>query len=226
MAWSRLIYPHLCLHCEQPIKGRGRKLCACCAEQLELLDASRRCAICFAEAGTCSGCWKRMAPLRAIAAAFEYEGAVKTLVRHFKFHDAPELGRGAAAWMAMQLLRLSWPLPDLIVSVPQTPWHAWARGYNQSEVLAQELSRIVHRPACSLLRRQSGGASQSRLPRALRLQLSEDAFSWKRRRAIADQVVLLVDDVMTTGSTLRACAAVLGEGYPKALYGLALAGAF
>lgn len=155
-----------------------------------------------------------------MSSAFEYAGPAATLVQQFKFGKKQELARDLASWMLIQFLRLEVPLPDLIVPVPQPFMRTWTRGYNQSLLLAQEISRLLDRPCADLLKKRSGDFPQTGQSRKQRESLPSDAISWKKRRSISDETILLIDDVMTTGATLRHCAAALQEGYPAALYAL------
>lgn len=177
---------------------------------------------CFAEneGGVCAKCFKKRVPFKRVAGVFEYEGPAASLIRGLKFASREELAKDMAAWMVVQLLELRVPLPDLIVPVPQPLWRTWMRGYNQSDVLAKEVGVLLERPVLRLLKRKSGDFPQSELSRVQREQLTSSAYVWKRRCIISDKIVLVVDDVATTGATLRACGEVLEEGFPAALYAL------
>jgi predicted amidophosphoribosyltransferase len=95
------------------------------------------------------------------------------------------------------------------------------RGYNQSALIAQEIARLLERPCLDLLKKRSGDFPQTGLSREQRESLTSDAITWKKHHPISDKIVLLVDDVMTTGSTLRRCTETLQEAYPQAIYALA-----
>ena len=221
-----LVYPPLCIECGEGV-GEGTTLyCSGCLELLDPIDRSQRCPYCFshdycARRRLCAHCIREEPLFQGMAAVYEYQGPPATLVKRIKYGGQPGLAPGAAALMAMYWLDLEWPKPDLIVPVP-LPFSRWVgRGFNQSDLLARGLGRIIDVPVARVLARSSGDFSQAGLTRKQRLSLTSGRFYLKKRgTAIGDQTVLLIDDVTTTGTTLRRCAEALLPGCPANLYGL------
>ena len=101
---------------------------------------------------------------------------------------------------------------DLIVPVPLHRWRLLQRRYNQSALLALQLGRLSGKPvAPDLLRRRRNTPSQGRLSRAQRQQNVRGAFTVAPGRVseVTGNGILLIDDVLTTGATVEACARVL-----------------
>lgn len=155
-----------------------------------------------------------------IAAAFDYEGPPATLVKRLKYGGQIHLAKGAAAYLAAQFLQMNWPFPDYIVPMPMPLLRRFERGYNQSYLLAQALGNILGRPVCNAVKRSSGEYSQAGLNHQQRLQLSADGFRAVKKIKMYDKRILIVDDVMTTGSSFRCCAEALQELCPESIYAL------
>ena len=122
--------------------------------------------------------------------------------------------------MAVQFLSLDWPIPDFVIPMPMSRLRKIERGYNQSELLAESLAQLIHRPICKGLKRKSGDFSQAGLDHSQRLNLKNDSFFVKNGEQLYDKIVLLVDDVMTTGSSLNCCAEALIPAFPQEIYAL------
>lgn len=221
-----IVYPPLCLHCFTCLEKEGF-FCPSCQTILTLIETKGRCSVCFSEdllgaAKVCGACQKNPSFISHRAAALDYEGPAASLVKHFKYGGQTYLAEGAAAYLATQLIALEWPFPDLIIPVPISLSRHWMRGYNQSALLAKELSKILQRPYCESLGRKSGDYSQAGLNYTQRCSLSRETFSLKLHEQLEDKIILLIDDVLTTGSTLRQCGEVLMEASPRKIYGLTL----
>jgi ComF family protein len=146
-------------------------------------------------------------------AAGEYEGALRDIIHAFKYEGRRSLARPLAAMMrdaAADLLADA----DCVVPVPLHPWRRLRRGFNQAADLARRLEVPVVRALWRVhaTRQQMGLTAESRhrnirgsIRRSPLLRSAVEAY------CIRDRVVVLVDDVRTTGATLDACAAALQE---------------
>jgi len=224
---TAIFFPPLCIHCQESLEDSNTLLCGICSQQLELIDSSSRCPRCFSPHWSpyrrlCGHCHSFPSPFSGLAATLEHIGPAATLVKKMKYGNEPYLARGAAALLVAQWAQLNWPLPDLIVPAPISPLHRTVRGYNQSALLATAMGKILGRPAVSLLRRHGNSWRQAGLSRNQRQSLSPSAFTLNSSTDIEDKRVLLIDDVLTTGTTLRCCAEALAAGYPQSIYGLCL----
>lgn len=223
-----LAYPPLCFSCNELLYD-SEILCEKCQSFMELLDPQNRCKQCFSEdiekrKSICFNCTKQSPFFDAAATAFDYMGPAASLIRKFKYSNQPFLAKGLSAYLAAQYLRLEWPMPDLIVPVPITLTHWLQRGYNQSFLLAEELGLLLQRPVADIIHRSIGDYSQAGLSKTQRMNLNSENFTLKAKRSfsIQDKCVLLIDDVMTTGTTLRHCAKALLSDHPAHLYALAV----
>jgi len=214
--WEKIkdiAYPPSCLLCEQFLGGKKEKLCCKdCLEGLELLDPKERCPRCFGwglEGEVCPSCTDHPPLFYRLGAAFSYEGSAAGLVRQFKYGNRPYLAKSLAAYLAVQMVRMGWEPPDLLVPVPMSWVRKLLRGYNQSALLAQELEQYGMGKAVPCLKRREGGAPQASLSSWQRRQLDTEIFSCTDPQKVAGKRVCLIDDVYTTGSTLSACAEVL-----------------
>lgn len=138
-----------------------------------------------------------------------YEGVLRELVHVFKYGRV----RTLAAPLGARLLEA---LPaeeafDLIVPVPLHWRRRWQRGFNQSELLGKEISRHIGIPLANVLRRGRATATQAGLSNTARRSNVRTAFQGRRfaESLVRGKRVLLIDDVMTTGSTAAACAVAL-----------------
>jgi ComF family protein len=123
--------------------------------------------------------------------------------------------------MAYQFVKLQWPLPDAIIPMPMPTLRRLDRGYNQSVLIAEALGEFLDRPICDILHKRSTGFSQAGLNVTQRKELSSKAFTLKKNHPnMHDKTVLIVDDVMTTGSSLRCCAEALLPLYTANIYAL------
>lgn len=164
-------------------------------------------------------------PIRRARAWAAYDGGTTPIARavaRFKYHGARRLGRRFAAVMASRI-----PSSDVTLVVP-VPLHARRlrdRGFNQSAVLARHLAGILGHPvALSAVARSRDTPSQvTRATAGARAANVDAAFTVATPPLIRDHVVLLVDDVWTSGATTRAVARTLREGGARAVDVLTLA---
>jgi ComF family protein len=155
-------------------------------------------------------------------ATFEGQGPAQTLVQALQRGQAPQLAAGLAGYMAVQLLHSQHPLPDLIIPVPQPFFSSVDIGYSPAFLLAHHLSRVLCRPMISPLKRSWPLLHQHQLNTAQRHRLSASQFQWRKLVVLQGKVVLLIDDEVGTGATLRACAQRLTEAFPAKVIKLAL----
>lgn len=224
-ALSDLVYPPACLHCRDSLDVDSPVLCKACLQLMEMIPPDERCLKCFSpdlhpKMKICPHCLKKPLLFDGIAAVFDFLGPPATLVKKMKYSNMPYLAEGLAAYLTAQFFRLNWPLPDAIIPVPLSWVHHMDRGYNQSELLARSFASYLQRPVINGLKRQSGDFSQAMLNRDRRLLLDKEKFRNGNFLIPANQTLLLIDDVLTTGSTLYRCAEALQGYYPQKIYAL------
>ncbi|MCG5536158.1 ComF family protein [Ectothiorhodospira mobilis] len=207
--WSRIggalvetLYPPLCLCCGAPGQG-GMDLCPDCARELPLAGpACQRCArpLPAAAGPICGDCLRHPPAFDAARAALRYQWPVDTWIARFKFRGRLNHGRLLARLMARQLLPGAQP-PDCILPVPLHRHRLAQRGFNQAAELARPLARALQVPLVpDAVRRTRATPPQQTLSAARRRHNLRGAFTV--RAGFTPGHVLLVDDVMTTGSTL------------------------
>lgn len=112
---------------------------------------------------------------------------------------------------------------DFITFVPMHRKKQWTRGYNQSELLARSLSKRAKIPLINVLQKAKNTKSQADLNREERLKNLDDAFEINSNISLLDRSVIIIDDVITTGSTLNECAKVLKSVGAREVIGVVFA---
>lgn len=208
-----IILPRVCLLCGHGALTDG--LCAACAAALlEKRICTPMCVVCgmpFPESSgpdrACGECLKKTPLFKAARSALACEGAVLDAVHRFKYAGEVNLARPLGNFASLASPGF---VPHVIVPVPLHPRRLKERGFNQSLLLAREVSRSISAPVdYSGLRRTRHTEQQASLTAVQRRENVAGAFSVKEPGAFKDRLVLLVDDVYTTGATIRECASAL-----------------
>lgn len=206
-----LVYPRLCLAChfEQPI--HQELICTQCHYNLpktqQYLDQENRFTQRF---------WGRVA-INTGAAIFQFsqDSGVQRMLHNLKYKGRKDIGVRLGEEYGRKLKKMShFQDVDYIIPVPLHPRKLRERGYNQSAAFAEGLSETMGKPfLMNGLRRivYNKSLARSGVSRAERFQTIATAFQVKRIEKLRDAHVLLVDDVLTTGATLEACAIQLLE---------------
>ena len=149
----------------------------------------------------------------ASVSAYRSRGVVREVVHSFKYSRQIHLRHLLGRWLAEALAdpRLAGRRFDLVVPVPLHPARQRERGFNQAELLAAELQHISGLVVRNVLQRTRYTATQTQFDRSERMENLRGAFRLRRGSNVQDLRMLLVDDVLTTGSTLSECASVLRE---------------
>ena len=210
--------PLTCVGCRK--EGRG-----ICEECLAAVPKIQACCQMCAQPGEpilCRRCMASPLPISGIRAAYPFEGPIRAAVHAFKYRNYRALAPELAAIMARRLDDDHTPA-TLLVPVPMHPRRVRSRGYNQAELLARELAKLTGIPVAkdALKRLVDTPPQVQRGARAARMEIAEGTFS--ATRGLDEEAVLLVDDVVTTASTMSACATALWQASPDSVYGLALA---
>jgi ComF family protein len=162
--------------------------------------------------------------LALAVAAFAFEGPIRRALARLKYEGAWRLAwplARAAMPVLRDILEVAGRAP--LVPVPIHRGRLRARGYNQAELLARELTSSMRLPLADLLERVRPTTKQHRLDRAARLANLRDAFAVRATVRSVPPVVIVVDDIVTTTATLEACASVLRAAGVSDVYGFALA---
>jgi len=171
--------------------------------------------------GRCGLCRRGLAGFDAAYSYGEYDGPLRKLIHLFKYQKMKPLARSFGKLLASALPRDS--RYDMVVPMPLHWRRGLERGFNQSELLAGDLAKRLGAPLVKAVRRKRRTPPQAGLTNAQRRTNVAGAFVWNKRFSVKDRHVLLVDDVLTTGATASACAAVLKRAGAKRVTVLTLA---
>ena len=224
-----LFFPAHCAGCARRVE-EGIDWCEACAVGIERVKPPR-CETCsqpydgMTSEFTCPNCRDQ---------EFSFVCAVTVTRSHQTMRDVlHRLKYNREMWLARVLARVQsegFADPrfegiafDALVPVPLHPRRLRERQFNQAAILAQHLSKSSKIPAREVLRRTRYTGTQTRLNRKARRQNLRDAFSLRQNVDVTDLDLLLVDDVLTTGSTLDACAAILLENGARSVRALTVA---
>ena len=209
--WTRLldiISPRLCSICGKRLSVSEEALCVVCNLHLprtgfQLNATDNIMARMF---------WGRI-PVERVAALFYYEAGSEAcrLVYDLKYHDRPDIGHIMGHMIACEFMAADFFNDiDVMVPIPLTRKRQRRRGYNQSQMLAEGIAEVTQLPiADKAVKRIHFTESQTTKSRMDRQYNVESVFTLNQPEAVSGKHVLLIDDVVTTGATMIACATEL-----------------
>lgn len=210
-----MILPRICVGCNLPSEDPALDLCKYCIPHLPWLkDRCYQCGGALQEAGiTCNKCREYPPPYARLCALFSYDPPLSKIIYGLKFGGKLNLAKLLGSLLATHLREHCYQdrkLPAVIIPVPLHTKRLRQRGYNQAaelaKVVAQNLDLPLDLNGCT---RNRNTKMQARLPKAQRQQNLSGAFVAETTA----KYVALVDDVVTTGSTIRAvCVALNNAG--------------
>ncbi len=211
-----LLYPPICTICSASVAAR-EYLCDECNGNLTQITPPfcAKCSEPFAGAiagsFTCANCGYRTLHFDAAIAVYRSRGIVRRIIHDFKYGRQIHLRHLVARWLgaAFEDERLRSRSFDIIVPVPLHPTRERERGFNQAALLAELLGGRRSIPVKPVLERIRYTTTQTVFDRAERMENLRNAFRLRKNADVRGLRVLLIDDVLTTGSTLSECARIL-----------------
>lgn len=231
-----LIFPRFCLGCQKELSFKQASfICEACLNNIALNGV--QCHVCGLRnaAGTCRHCRKKTF-LSGLFAAGKYQDPIlREAIHQFKYQRMESIKKPLAELLVKYLKKenlIEILETSILVPIPLT-WHRkLSRGFNQSELLAKELSPILNCPVTNSLKRKKFSTPQAKIHDwKERKKNISGAFilspsyphSTRSRTSGGMGRVILVDDVSTSGATLEEAARVLKETGVKEIYGLVVA---
>lgn len=222
LLWHSLdwIYPPECAGCGKT----GKLWCTDCSNKVTLVG-SILCPVCGipqTQDQVCWDCQEAMPHYKALRSWAIFKGEVRKAIHRLKYRRNVALGQTLAIPLIHQLIALNWPI-DIVTPVPLGLARLAERGYNQASLLAKPIAlhrRLPYQPEA--IKRSRETHSQVGLSFTLRKENVVGAFTADRSK-VGCKKVLVVDDVITSGATMDACAIALLEAGASEVYGLSLA---
>lgn len=240
------IYPRICLHCGVSIQGKGSEVseaghhsrlntphdfCPPCWRSIRRLEGPA-CPVCaspltseaalsHSPAHHCGDCREKRPAFSFAVTPFAYEGALAKAIHTFKYQKQPRLAAALVHLFIDDLIPLQ---IDTVMAIPLHHTRLREREFNQSLLLAKEVSRLLSIPLrIDDMQRIRETPPQVGLSRKARIKNLHRAFNLHRPEFIQGRHILLIDDVFTTGTTLREGAKTLIKGGAKSVVVAALA---
>ncbi|MBC8986137.1 ComF family protein [Pedobacter sp. N36a] len=216
-----LLFPATCMGCTLPLVSGEVQICSTCLHGLPYTDQHLNL-----ENLVARQFWGRIPCHAAMAMLFfKKGGTVQQLIHHLKYSNQPELGIRMGILLGERLLSSPFYQDiDFLIPVPLHKKRLKKRGYNQSYSIAQGISQVLKTPISTKhLLRKTATDSQTNKGRFLRFENMSAAFELQHPEELTNQHLLLIDDVLTTGATLEACAIALLQARPEKISIAALA---
>ena len=218
-----LMYPNLCLVCGESLLKNEQHLCLGCLHGIPKTNYHH-----LSDNPIEKRFWGKVSIYRGTAFFFFQKGSpFQKLLHSLKYKGNKEIGQVLGKYAAVDLLDSpDFKSVDIIIPVPLHPNKYKKRGFNQSEWIGKGLSEVLEIPQDTLtLRRIRENDTQTKKSVFERYENTEGIFELADKTTLAGKHVLLVDDVLTTGSTLEACIRVLIEidGVKVSVFTLAIA---
>ena len=229
-----LIWPRTCAvsSCARPSDRPNRHLCSRCFASLPFLEAGGECSTCGMPVPAethhefvCETCLTDRPAFDRARSALRYAGAAEELVQSFKYRHALQLAEDFGDMLEATLrAKFEHAAVDVVMPVPLHPHRFRERGFNQSELLAETLAKRIDRrlDVRSLIRRRDT-EHQARISGQARRSNLNAAFAVTHPEYVRGRTILLIDDVMTTGTTLSGCAKTLRDVGAARIWCLTLA---
>ena len=218
-----ILFPPCCAACQARLSApAGDRLCHDCLESIRLIEPPI-CTVCgqpfHGPQGTghiCGQCIKNPPSFNTARSVFQYHGSVRTLIHRIKYNDDGYALRALVS-MAMEHVLLDHLKPDMVIPVPLHSKRLRKRGFNQSLRLAGTIFPYIPL-GMDILARTLNTKPQTELSMKERLRNVRNAFETASPLPEGVETILLLDDVYTTGSTVRACAKVLKRAGAKEVH--------
>jgi len=209
-----LFFPQLCVCCNNRLSTSENYICLKCINSLPKTDHLRY------ENNKLEEFFSGRFPFERIAsfAYFVKGGSIQKIIHEFKYKDSPQLASLIGCFCGKEIAKHNaFSDIDLIVPVPLHTNRLKKRKYNQSLLIAESISAEMGKPVDSVnLIRKIDNPSQTKNSRFERWKNTDGIFGIKDESAFQNKHILLIDDVVTTGSTLEVCAKlILGCGGSK-----------
>jgi ComF family protein len=220
--FAGLIFPQYCAACGQALYRNENILCMSCYAELPRTgfhnDPENEVAQMF---------WGRISVKQVTSFMYFAKGSrFQNILHELKYNGQKKIGTTMGRMFGSELKNTPFSTADMIIPVPLHPSKLKTRGYNQSELIASGIGEILRLPLeTGLITRVMDTSSQTHKSRYERWENVRHIFHCEAPEALRNKHVMLVDDVITTGATLEACASCLVpiEGINLSLVSLAFA---
>jgi competence protein ComFC len=198
-----IFFPETCMICAREVEMRGHLICFYCLSELPLTHFS------FMAKNRIENSFRGRIPITSASSLlyFHKKGPVQKLLHQLKYHNKQEIGTYFGDWLGEELLSSKrFETIDFILPVPLHPDKQKKRGYNQVTTFAEGLSgKTKAQMLPDLLVKNSNSLSQTHKNRIERNENKRNDFKLRDHKILQDKHVLLVDDIITSGSTLEGC---------------------